>query len=136
MYVSIYFFKQFKENVVSIFVHVFAVVSIYSHSYRNFLERSLLVSLNLVYRFKIDDLSINNSKFGYHIECIYHIELKIQTWIDTLKSDIHLDMQHSRQSIHLPDACIFHLNSCCSQGVESGEMNWRCGVFEHPVIML
>ena len=46
-----------------------------------------------MFRYFLDDiLSLNNSKFGDFVECIYPIELKIKDTTDTTRSASCLDL--------------------------------------------
>jgi hypothetical protein len=59
-------------------------------------EKKLTRSFNFTFRYIDDVLSLNNSRFGNFVDCIYPIELEIKDTTDTDMSasflDLHLDI--------------------------------------------
>ena len=55
-------------------------------------EKKLARSSNSTFRYTDDVLSLNNSRFGYVIDCIYPIELEIKDTTDTDRSASYLDL--------------------------------------------
>ena len=59
-------------------------------------EKKLARSFNFTFRYIDDVLSLNNSRFGNFVDCIYPIELEIKDTTDTDMSasflDLHLDI--------------------------------------------
>ena len=59
-------------------------------------EKKLARSFNFTFRYINDVLSLNNSRFGNFVDCIYPIELEIKDTTDTDMSasflDLHLDI--------------------------------------------
>jgi hypothetical protein len=59
-------------------------------------EKKLTRSFNFTFRYIVDVLSLNNSRFGNFVDCIYPIELEIKDTTDTDMSasflDLHLDI--------------------------------------------
>jgi hypothetical protein len=61
-------------------------------------EKKLSRSFNFTFRYIDDVLSLNNSRFGDFVDCIYPIELEIINTTDTDRSasylDLHLEIDH------------------------------------------
>jgi hypothetical protein len=55
------------------------------------LEKKLARSFNLKFRYINDVLSLNISRFGDFVDCIYPIELEIRDTTDTDRSASYLD---------------------------------------------
>jgi hypothetical protein len=59
-------------------------------------EKKLARSFNFTFRYIDDVLSLNNSRFGNFVDCIYPIELEVKDTTDTDMSasflDLHLDI--------------------------------------------
>ena len=59
-------------------------------------EKKLTRSFNFTFRYIDDVLSLNNSRFGNFVDCIYPIELEVKDTTDTDMSasflDLHLDI--------------------------------------------
>lgn len=55
-------------------------------------DKKLAISFNSTFRYIDDVLSLNNSKFGDYVDCIYPIELEITDTTDTIKSASYLDL--------------------------------------------
>ena len=55
-------------------------------------DKKLAISFNSTLRYIDDVLSLNNLKFGDHIERIYPIELEIKGTTDKVKSSSYLDL--------------------------------------------
>jgi hypothetical protein len=54
-------------------------------------EKKLARSFNFTFRYIDDVLSLNNCKFCYFVNRIYHIELEIKDTTDTARSALYLD---------------------------------------------
>ena len=64
-------------------------------SYRGFsrkTKRKLARSFNFTFRYIDDVLSLNNSRFGYFVDCIYPIELEIKDFRDRARSALYFDL--------------------------------------------
>jgi hypothetical protein len=55
-------------------------------------EKKLVRSYNFTFRYIDDVLSLNNSRFGDFVDCIYPIELEIKDITDTDRSASYLDL--------------------------------------------
>ena len=55
-------------------------------------DKKLTLSFNFTFRYIDDVFSLNNSKFGYYVECIYPIELEIKETTKTVKSASYFDL--------------------------------------------
>ena len=55
-------------------------------------EKKLAISVNFTFRYIDDVLSLNNSKFGDCVWCIYPIGLEIKDITDTVKSASYIDL--------------------------------------------
>ena len=55
-------------------------------------EKRLARSFNFTFRYIDDVLSLNNSRFGDFVYCIYPIELEIKDTTDTDRSASYLDL--------------------------------------------
>ena len=55
-------------------------------------EKKLARSFNFTFRYIDDVLSLNNSRFGDFVDCIYPIELEIKDAIDTDRSPSYFDL--------------------------------------------
>ena len=55
-------------------------------------EKKLAQSFNFTFRYIDDVLSLNNSKLGDFVDCIYPIELEIKDTIDTDRSASYVDL--------------------------------------------
>ena len=64
-------------------------------------EKNLALSFNFTFRYIDDVLSLNNSRFGDFIDCIYPIELDIKdtTDTDTFASYIDLHLEIDREGL-------------------------------------
>ena len=57
-------------------------------------DKKLARYFNFTFRYIEDVISINNSKFGYYVECINPIELKMKDKTDTVMSTSYLDLHN------------------------------------------
>jgi len=55
-------------------------------------EKKLARCFNFMFRYIDDVLSLNNSRFGDFVDCIYPIELEIKETTDTDRSAAYLDL--------------------------------------------
>jgi hypothetical protein len=55
-------------------------------------EKKLTRSFNFTFRYIDDVLSLNNSRFGDFVDCIYLIKLEIKDTTDTDRSASYLDL--------------------------------------------
>jgi hypothetical protein len=55
-------------------------------------EKKLAQSFNFTFRYIDDVLSLNHSKLGDFVDCIYPIELEIKDTIDTDRSASYVDL--------------------------------------------